>query len=263
MSDAFKKIDSFSIWEGYFSDFASAKKYSKGLGFQGPDYLARGADALDQCLDCVNKGKAIPFFHKQRYVDLPLLLLMLQNQKESDISILDFGGGFGIGPLVLNEALPSRLSGIDYYIQDFPEVIEIAARKIKDVEVRFISDFTKLGKFEIVFVASCLQYIEDWRMFLNTISSCGARYVYFADIFAGDINSYVTLQNYYESTIPHWVLNLGEIIDVMKIAGYSLIMKTSATSIKLGLQDELPMENLPRECRIPRTLNLFFENKSL
>ena len=263
MSDAFKKMDSFSIWEGCFSDFASAKKYSKGLGFQGLDYLARGADVLDQCLDFVSKGKALPFFHKQRYIDLPLLILMLQNHKESEIRILDFGGGFGIGPLVLKEALPSRLNRIDFYIQDFPEVIEIASHKIKDAEVHFTLDFTKLGKFDAVFVASCLQYIEDWRAFLNALSGCGAKYIYFADIFAGDIKSYATLQNYYESTIPHWVLNLGEIIDAMEMAGYSLIMKTNATSIKHGFQDELPMENLPKECRIPRTLNLFFENKAL
>ena len=51
------------------------------------------------------------------------------------------------------------------------------------------------------------------------------KYVFFADMFLGNIKSFVTLQNYYESKIPHWFLNFNEFNEFMKNNGYKLKLK--------------------------------------
>ena len=44
-------------------------------------------------------------------------------------------------------------------------------------------------------------------------------------MFLGNIKSFVTLQNYYESKIPHWFLNFNEFNEFMKNNGYKLKLK--------------------------------------
>ena len=87
------------------------------------------------------------------------------------------------------------------------------------------------------------------------------KYILLSDIFAGSIKSYATLQNYYDSKIPHWFLNLNEILDIFSSNGYELVMKTYATSRRLGVEDILPMSNFPEELRLTQTLHLLLKNK--
>ena len=44
-------------------------------------------------------------------------------------------------------------------------------------------------------------------------------------MFVGNIKSFVSLQNYYKSKIPHWFINFNEFNNYLHSLGYILIQK--------------------------------------
>jgi putative methyltransferase (TIGR04325 family) len=117
--------------------------------------------------------------------------------------------------------------------------------------------------YDIVHAASSLQYIENWKEWVPAITEVNPKYILLSDIFAGELNPYVTLQNYYGSRIPHWFLNLGELVYTFEAYGYQLIMKSPVSSRRLDQFDTLPMENFPEHLRLSESLHLLFRCKKL
>ena len=97
-------------------------------------------------------------------------------------------------------------------------------------EITYIPILPSSGDFDLIYAASSFQYIENWQDLIEKFTSLDPQYILLADVFAGAINSFVTLQNYYGSRIPHWFLNLKELIDVFNKHGYRLDMQCYTTS---------------------------------
>ncbi|WP_410925154.1 hypothetical protein, partial [Pseudomonas aeruginosa] len=53
--------------------------------------------------------------------------------------------------------------------------------------------------FDVVFTASTLQYIEDWRAICQRLAAYRAPYLVFSDVYAGTNRAFATLQQYYGS----------------------------------------------------------------
>lgn len=117
------------------------------------------------------------------------------------------------------------------------------------------------SNFDLIHAASSLQYIEHWQDLIEKFASLNPQYILLSDVFAGVINSFVTLQNYYGSRIPHWFLNLKEILDAFDKQGYRLIMQSYATSRRLNMDDTLPMDNFPEIFRLPQSLHMLLQKK--
>ena len=81
---------------------------------------------------------------------------------------------------------------------------------------------------------------------------------------AGDIETFVTYQNYYGSKVPAWFWNVNEIISAVENLSYSLIYKSVLAFSYLGKIQPLPMENFPPKYRLERECNLMFasDNKN-
>jgi len=118
-------------------------------------------------------------------------------------------------------------------------------------------------KFNLVHAASSLQYIEHWGQLLTDLAAYESEYILLSDVFAGTNPTFVSLQNYYESKIPHWFLNFQELIDFLDSVGYKLIMKSYAGSRRLNFDDTLPMDNFPDQYRVKQTLHLLLQKKSV
>ena len=253
-----KKCDKpFYIWNKWFPDFSTAIINAEGPGFSGKIYRDRALRAANECLNALNSGKPIPSFHKQRSTFLsPVVAMLLVCKKK--INILDFGGGLGIGYIsILENFSDSDLKRVDYTILEVPEVC-ITGSNLHGSNIRYITDLSMGCKFDLVYAASSLQYVENWQELIEKFIELGPKYILLSDVFAGNINSYVSLQNYYGSKIPHWFLSLKEVLAIFEISGYKLIMKSYATSRRLAFEDFLPMDNFPTELQLPQTLNLFF-----
>jgi|LauGreDrversion4_2_1035121.scaffolds.fasta_scaffold451466_2 putative methyltransferase (TIGR04325 family) len=252
------KSDYFVIWDGMYPDFKSAIKDTSGEGFTGDIYRERSLSAALESLQLLETGESIPQFHKQRVTNLPPIIALLL-KIHTKISILDFGGGLGIGYMSLVESLGSDVSRIEYTILELEEVCD-HGESLLGKKVRYTSTFPK-EQFDLVLAASSLQYVEDWRNALREMTFTGTQYILLSDVFAGRINPFVTLQNYYGSKIPQWFLNFEELVQELDQLGYELIMKSNCPGRRLDSIDILPMQNFPVDSQIRETLNLLFAKK--
>jgi len=259
MTNSVEKAKPFYIWEGVYDTFKSAKEMAKGPGFEGEVYLKRSLAAANECFDALKANKSIPQFHKQRSTLLPITVAMMLSHNDR-VRILDFGGGLGIGYMTLVESIQHDLDRVDYTIVENPEVCAVGEKLI--AEVAYISTLPSPVSFDVIHASSSLQYIENWQDLLARFASLGPEYILLSDVFAGDITTFVSLQNYYESRIPHWFLNLQELLDTLDKHGYSLLMKNYATSRRLDVEDDLPMDNFSENQRLSQSLHLLLQKKS-
>ena len=239
-----------------YPDFQSALAYAKGTGFSSEIYRTRSLQAATECLAALKLDKPIPVFYKQRSTYLPItVVMMLENKKQ--VNVLDFGGGLGIGYMTLAESMPADLKRISYNIVEVAEVCQTGMGMHGDGIV-YRSDLPTSGKFDLIHASSSLQYVENWKELLTSFAALKPKYILLSDVFAGRIKSFVTLQNYYENKIPHWFLNLNELLKSLDSVGYRLAMKSYVTSRRLNVEDALTMDNFPEKSRLEQTLHLLF-----
>jgi len=115
-----------------------------------------------------------------------------------------------------------------------------------------------IEEFDVVHAGSSLHYVADWRVMLGQFASYEPRLIVLSGLTAGDIETFVTYQNYYGSKIPVWFWNVREITDAAMDLGYTLIYKSLLAFSYLGKIQPLPMENFPPEYRLRRKCNLIF-----
>jgi len=70
-------------------------------------------------------------------------------------------------------------------------------------------------------------------------------YILLADVPAGKMPTYATVQNYYGSKIPHWFFNLNEMINAMAAIKYKLLFKSAYIGKRLGIEQPMPQDNFP------------------
>lgn len=247
----------FHIWEGVYPSFAEAR--AVGAGFNGPTHKARATAAARAALDSVRAGKPIPLLLKQRSAVLPPVVACALSQS-SAIRVLDFGGGLGIGYLALIETIPQISSKLEYQVVDLPEVCDSGRSLFRDVQNLTFSEALPpvLPAPTIVYSSSAIQYVESWRDLLEKLTSYRAESILLSDVFAGNVPTFCSLQNYYDSKVPQWFFNIDELVECVAAAGYRLQMKSRAVVTLLDRDDGPPMENFPVTHRIPETLHLLF-----
>ena len=82
-----------------------------------------------------------------------------------------------------------------------------------------------------------------------------------SDVFAGDFETFVTLQNYYTNKIPHWFFKFSDFIEVFNDNGYCLEMRSYVSAKRLNYDDELPMNNFDDKYKLKYTSHLLFSKK--
>ncbi|CAN1525393.1 Putative methyltransferase, LIC12133 family [Methylophilaceae bacterium] len=160
--------------------------------------------------------------------------------------------------MTLSESIPSDLKRITYTIVEMPEVC-VDGMNLHEGALIYTSDLPLATNFDLIHAASSFQYVESWQDLVGKFASLKPKYILLSDIFAGFIKPFVTLQNYYESRIPHWFLNLNDLLVAFEHYGYRLVMKSYATSRRLDAEDTLPMTNFPENLRLTQTLHLLFQ----
>jgi putative methyltransferase (TIGR04325 family) len=253
-----KKI--FNTWEGIYESFEEASRDVTGLGFNGDTWRTRTLTSAKECLEALRLGEPIPSFYKQRSTFLPPVVGMLLKDKTS-LSILDLGGGLGIGYMSLAECIPSYSEKINYTIIEVPEICETGKKLFPKGEITYMDTLPTEGGYDLIHSASALQYIDDWQGLLRKFAILNAEYIFLSDVFTGNIPSFVTLQNYYGSKIPHWFLNFDELLLFISSLGYEMVMKSFVSSRRLDVEDILPMDNLPEENRLKQSVHLLFHRK--
>lgn len=184
---------------------------------------------------------------------------MLSLKKE--LHIIDFGGGLGIGYMNTLESIPNVNNKIKYNIVELDEVCKegIIFCEENKLPVKFSNSIPKNKHFDFIFSSSTLQYIKQWKDLIKEFANTGASNILLSDVFCGNFpQTFATIQNYYESKIPHWFFSTEDLIVEFKKNGYVLALHTEATGNRAGNIDYLPMQNFPKTHQIKTTSHLLF-----
>ena len=250
----------FNIWEGIFPNFESAEEVKLEDGFSSQRYITQARKVATESLLAISEKRKIPLFHKQRFTLLPITVSFLLSLKK-EIHILDFGGGLGIGYMNCLESIPNANQKITYDIVELEEVCKegIVFSEENNLSVLYSNALPNNKCFDLIFCSSALQYIKDWKNLINQFSQTGASKILLSDVFCGNFpKSFATIQNYYESKIPHWFFSTSDLVNEFQKNGYELALQTEATGKRAGKDDFLPMSNFPKSHQIETTSHLLF-----
>ena len=244
-----------NIWEGEFETFDQALKKSKGKGFTGKKWIDSQYRDFQICNKFFLKKRKLPLKISYRYQNFGNLIEKYFKKKK--IKVLDYGGGFGLGFYYLRQN--RGFNKIDYTIVESKEIVEKFINLNKNINYK--TTLKKNESFEIVNFCSVLQYIKNWKKFLFNISKRKIKYLYLSDMFVGNIISFVSLQNYYQSKIPHRFINFDELNHYLLSLGYDLIQKKKMITKRLDKKTVLQMNNFSKTKRLKYTLNLLYKKR--
>ncbi|HWK94409.1 MAG TPA: methyltransferase, TIGR04325 family [Pseudolabrys sp.] len=248
-------LNGFAVWKGVYPGFAEAP--SEGPGFAGAEWCERSAAAVRQGLTAIAKDQALDYSLTQRNAVLPPLVAALLAARPR-LRVLDFGGGAGLGFLILRQAMPAAMTRIDYAVVETSDICAVGRRVLRAQGPTFHESIPDGRPFDIVHSASVLQYIDDWRGAIAAMTAARPAFFSLGDVFGGAFPAFVTLQTYYGSRIRHWLFSLDELIETVVAHGYRLALRLPCHVEVLGRRGPLPMEALPRHLRIPNTHHLLF-----
>ena len=160
--------------------------------------------------------------------------------------IVDFGGSIGHSYLAIDNEV------VNYYVIETKEICKAGKEFYKDdPSITFLSSMPKLKDVDIVYIRSALQYAKSPVWILGKLIDLDPRYFIFSHLSAGNIDSFVSLQEWYGHKIPYWFLDLSQIRRLFDDCGYELEMQSS--------YEDLDQSNFPVENKILHTKNLVFK----
>ncbi len=253
------KEQEFYIWEGVYKEWNEAPE-TKENAFNSTKWLddlviqAKASLGDFQKCDEEISGNA-----KSRDNILSVVVSML-NKEVCPIKVLDFGGGLGSSYFSVLESLHTN-KDLEFHIVEGQRICEMAKELFpNNMGLYFHNELPKdSGGFDIVHAARSFQYVDDWRGLLSSFARLEPRYLILAGALAGDIDPFVSIQNYYGYKISVRFLNLQELIDEAEKHGFKLIHKSLHVSKRLGKEGVLPMGNFPEKFQLEYPCQLLFE----
>lgn len=183
----------------------------------------------------------------------------------SSASVLDVGGNLGQTALDVRRRLPNSI--IDWTVVEREDLLTEATQHVQlPSDIEFVPDLSALrGRtFDVLHLGSVLQYFEDWRGDLASLTRdhthVGSWLVISDAMVGASIPSFVTRQAYYERGLPMHFLNLGELISWTSELGYRLMLQEPYLTPHTSKY--YPEQSLPSSHRIEHPLNLVLRRES-
>lgn len=240
-----EKSDNFSegkIWDGIYKNFAEANDHQIDIRTEVWDnsiWMKKQLSQQNESIHKLNTGKIISELAVTKEYCLPLILSTMY-EKFSEIRVLDFGGGLGSTYLPLISMLPEDFN-FKFTIVENEALCESGNELFKDdKKIQFSAHMPLNEKFDIVHLGSSMQYVENWQELINDFYKMKPRYLIFADLPAGDIETFVTNQNFNGTKIPVRFWNVAEFISETEKFGFKLLMKSRYHSNYLSAMKFFP-----------------------
>lgn len=213
-----------AIWSGVFSAFQEITGLKESL--EGPVWLAEQIDQAERALEKIKTKDVISKLAETSDYVLPAIAAALMSHRDEPLRILDFGGGLASSYLPMRAMLSDDLR-MNFAIVENKEICE-AGRNLfaSDPQVTFLAEMPKGVRFDIVHAGSSMHYVDDWIGLLGNFAELQPDILIFADLPAGDIDTFVTSQNYYGRKIPVRFWNIAEFIQNVEKTGYKLQLKS-------------------------------------
>jgi putative methyltransferase (TIGR04325 family) len=250
-------LESMKIWEGIFANFNEIQE-TENI-YESEKWLASNLERSRNVID--NEGL---FTYRSRIArDYPLKMAVLAALEcNTKVSILDVGGGYGKNLMEIQSTFQDIESRFDFYILENSVLIDFYKMNIKLPEnFHFIQNISEIGKLQagidVLHFGSVVQYFQNLKVELSDIlQTSRPRWVVFSDLMAGDIETFVTVQNYYDSKIPFRFVNFEELNKLVGDLGYKLFVKEfyehDSTSVYF------PQKGFDKKYQIDNSMNVIY-----
>jgi len=214
------------IWEGVYKDFDEAPNET-GF-FDKEKWLKQEESACFKKIKLLKDEKKsdISLLTESNDYCLPVVLSMLDNNTSEKITVLDFGGGLASVYHETLEMLPSK-ENIKFIIVENSGICQKGNNIfVSDSQIEFTTEFSNDFQVDLIHAGSSMQYVNDWTGLLDIFGQYRPKYMIFSDLPAGNIDTFVTVQNQNGEKIPVRFWNLQEFIDSVESIGYRLVFKS-------------------------------------
>lgn len=248
----------FNIWEGVYDSWEEAP--GDNDAFDDKVWLGKVTQRATVAIDQFRASATVSPVTRIRDYILPVAASLLWSGSKNNLRVLDFGGGMAASYFPLIASLPNS-ENIEFHVIEGKEICLKSREILADFKnLHFHQEIPEASQpFDIVHAGSSIQYVGDWEGLLARFLDYRPQLLILEDLMAGDVKSFVTLQNYYGKKIRSWFLNINEIIEAVERLGYKLIYKTQFTHDILGKVGPLPMENFSPSHRLDYGSHLMFE----
>lgn len=249
--------EEFEIWEGVYSNFEEAAE--DGAVFDSKRWIDKEKARAEALLKSMRSKWPLSDAADTRDYILPLVVA-LSGTSEEKISVLDFGGGLGTSYLSTLASVV-KPSTVEFHIVEGDAIAKVGSELFANhPNVHF---HVELPSFEnpitIVHAGSSLHYVEDWMAMVHSFSEYKPRYLVYSDLPAGEIETFVTKQNYYGEKIPVWFWNISEFVSATEKLGFRLIYQSRFISPSELVRRSIKMCKFPRKYRLGSCCQLLFE----
>jgi putative methyltransferase (TIGR04325 family) len=245
-----KKIRVVPIWDGIYAHYRDVP--ISGEGFDDPRWRQMTLRATRRVIEAYERNGSGAGDMDADHALLNLIAALVARKKGS-VSILDFGGGLGVAYVHLKNRLKD-LKDLNYCITEGQAVCQYGAELYNgDSRIKFDVRLPDAShEFDIIYISTALQYVEDYRGLLSSLCAYKADYFLMSNLSAGSFPTYATAQkNLPYTVLAYWFVNRQEIVAAMAEHGYDLIYSRSVSRT-------YDQSNFPSEYRMGSPCNLLF-----
>lgn len=178
------------------------------------------------------------------------------------INIVDIGGGSG---LTFFKFLPyiKNSKNINYHVVDSGKLALLGSEFSKEVDqyfnLTFHKDFSDVSsiKMDIIFSSSSIQYIYEYKSFIENVCSHSAKYIIISQLPCGSFKTYFTKENQHGFNTPRIMFNYDEFISLFNYQGYTLDFEWPVNEF---YSDSL-YKKIPKDKQIRNSTSLIFTKK--
>jgi putative methyltransferase (TIGR04325 family) len=221
---------------------------ARGPGYDGWVWLEGTRRSAERAIAVAREGSPLALGGLGDHALLPLLVASLRRDA---VSVLDFGGGMGIGWAAVRATVPDI--ALRYWIVETEGTLDVGRTLFRPEDgVTFSSELPDSWRGDIVYSRSALMYVEDHSSVLRRLFAYGAPYVLLVETMAGAFPTYASAQlNLPGSVLAHWFFDLDELVSAARSAGYRLALRLPSSRAMRG-------QRVPPSHRLERASSLLF-----
>jgi len=229
------------IWSGIFPSFESITPV--GQAFSAETYARLSLDEARRVIRTSNRFTATPTEAVNEYAAMCMLSALACQQNGGKLTVLDFGGGLGVGYVHVLSSL-GKHSAFSYHIVELEWACRAGSSLFPDdARIHFHASLPEaINGLDIVLLKSALNCIQDYAGLLKKLCGYRARYVLVSELFAGGFPTFASAQRGFDGTVfPCWFFNVDEIVGLMRQHGYAL--SCSGATEQVYNQDNFPADH--------------------
>lgn len=164
------------------------------------------------------------FYHNDFYLQLIAILYNIY-LKEGVLNIVDFGGSLGSMYYQNRNMILPYLGKVSWNIIEQKHFVDWGKKNLEDEVLKFYYSLDEVKGFSCVLFGGSLQYLRDYKHYLNKICEKKCKYV-ILDRTAVCDETWISIEQVhepiYEATYPVIVFNEYELIKMLENMGYIL-----------------------------------------